>query len=160
MAKLTHDGQSFEVYCTLRNKTMRQVNTDRPLDSARNSERTLLAEGPSLYYNRIIGFKILPYFLVFYYFFFIDNPLPLPTIFLGRGYINCTYPFSRHFSNKNTIWIKLVTYQLYDCGQTWYSLLHYWNNSIGYSGTGTGTRLSLIVHPPRSLLLRLAFSGR
>lgn len=34
----------------------------------------MLAEGPSLYYNRMIGFIILPYRLVF--FFFTDTPPP------------------------------------------------------------------------------------
>lgn len=157
MAKLTHDGQSSEVYCTLRNKTMRQVNTWQASRLSTNPWTYFARWGPSRYYNRMIGFKILPYFLGG--FFHREPPTP-PTIVFGRGYINCKYPFSWNFSHKNTVWIKFVTYQLYDCGQTWYSLLHYWNNSIGYSGTGTGTRWSLIVHPPRSLLLRSAFSDR
>lgn len=79
MAKLTHDGQSSERF--IAHSVIKQCvrsTLDRPLDSARTPERTLLAEGPSRYYNRMIGFKILPYFLGgFLWVFFTENHPPL-----------------------------------------------------------------------------------
>ena len=72
----------------------------------------------------------------------------------------CVYPVQYVYSLKKRCATSFCPYRLYACVQTWCFPPHYWNSSIGCSGTGTDTRWFLAGPPLRSLRLRSAFSGK